>query len=160
MKCETPLSINSTSCPLRTCKDALMNCLADDSIQCQGKRVGDDTVEMGEAVQVVLQLLPLQGLGRSLDSVACAEGRYLLAASPLPCGVPASPVERMASDRKCGVCVGAHGLLGSWQPSTAMPLGCAGDAKSAVAVLDNCAGRREAKLMKSRPCCLLGAVLV
>ena len=42
---------------------------------------------MGEAVQIVLLLLPLQGLGSSLDLVACTEGRYLLEASPLSCGV-------------------------------------------------------------------------
>lgn len=86
--------------------------------------------------------------------MACTEGGYLLGASCLYCGAPASPVEQMVSDRKCGDHMGAHGLLGSWQPSAGIPLGCPGDAKSVVAMLDNCAGRREAKLLKSYPCCL------
>ena len=50
--------------------------------------------------------------------------------------------------------------LGSWQPYGGMPPAWTGDAKSAVAVLDNCAGRNEAKLMNSHSCGLLGAALV
>lgn len=59
-------------------------------------------MEIEQAVQLVLRLLPLQGLGRSLDLVACTEGRCLMESSHLSCGAPASPVEQMASDRKRG----------------------------------------------------------
>lgn len=56
------------------------------SVESGGEELGMIQWKLERQFNFMLQLLPLQGLRRSLDLVACTEERYLLAASPLFCG--------------------------------------------------------------------------